>query len=217
MKQSNPNQHKSAILSMVAMILLLAAQTATAGYKASIFGITVSCSSVAADAYYDPNDNTLTVDVAGSASLSIVVTPLAALDWGQYADIYIVGDTANLTVLSIKGTATCVPFVCGNVGYVKTFLLNGGVVGDTDTYGLDFGLGMVSAYSPASISMKKSCATAQVLGYSTAAAATAPTVNGQDLAVPRAKAEKVKASDNAAAQKRALIGRVRTGLEARER
>jgi hypothetical protein len=216
MKQSNPIQHKSAILSLVAMTLL-AAQTATAGYKAVVFGVTVSCSSLAADAYYDSGDNTLTVDVAGSASLNIVVTPSAAAAWGEYVDIYIVGDTASLTTLSIKGTATCIPFVCGNVGYVKTFLLNGGVVGDTDTYGLDFGLGMVSSYSPASISMKRSCATAQVLGYSTAAAATVPTVNGQDPAAPQVKAGKVKASDNATAQKQALIGRVRAGLEARER
>jgi hypothetical protein len=74
-------------------------------------------------------------------------------------------DAATLKSIKIKGSDTCTPFVCGQVNYVGTFSLQNGVVGDTDFYGLDFGLGMVSPLQPTKIAIKNGYATAQMFGF----------------------------------------------------
>jgi hypothetical protein len=219
MKKYIANINRLPLTVLCTTLLLLFVDHATAG-KVVVNGITVSFSKTAAvSAYYDSTDGTLTVSVSGNGALSITVGSTASASWGQYADIYILGSSANLSALTIKGAATCVPFVCGEVGYVKSFALSKGVVGDTDSYGRDFGLGMTANTVPSSISLKNSYTTAQLLGYSNTSA-LAPASNSADaLAAPEIKLVKVgsaegKVPENAAtssdvnAQKQALIEKI---------
>jgi len=158
----------SSVLHIVLVVAFLGALTAPgdAKYKAVIGGITVSYSNDGATAFFDPDDGTLTILVAQSGgSLNVVVSATAFFSWGSFVDIYIVADDAVMHSIKIKSTGACVPFVCGQVGYVQTFSLTNGVVGDTETYGQDFGLGMVFLSDPAKISIQQGYATAQVLGF----------------------------------------------------
>ncbi|MBI3853264.1 MAG: hypothetical protein HY298_23690 [Verrucomicrobia bacterium] len=201
-------------LAVVIVSLMLAfASRSEAGFKTVIDGISVSYSGDGANAYYDPNDGTLTVAVSQSGgSLNIIVGPNAYLAWGTYTDIYILADGATLKSINIKGALNCTPFVAGQVNYVTKFTLLGGVVGDTDYYGQDFGLGMVSSAIPVSISLKKSYATAQLFGYPNATArpeplSAAPPASGERL-TQDSQSTKNYTTSTAVIDKRSLIERL---------
>lgn len=152
-------------IAALSFLLLSASRSEAASYKRIIDGITVSYSGEAV-AYYDTNDNTLTVEIGtGGGNLNITVGSTASYYWGSGVDIYILAGNDILKSISIKGNWSCVPYVCGDVYYVNKFSLMNGVVGDTIYYGPSFGLGMNSSYIPAAISLKNSYATAQIFGY----------------------------------------------------
>lgn len=158
--------HSFGIAMAVSCFLLLSAARSEASYKTVIGGITVSYSGYAV-AYYDSTDDTLTVEIDSSGgSLNISVGSTASSYWGSYVDVYINAPGYVMKSMSIKGNAYCTPYVCGNIYYVDKFSLSGGVVGGTDYYGRDFGLGMTSNYIPTAVSMKYSYALAQIFGYS---------------------------------------------------
>ena len=170
---------------LVTSLVAIIASESAAKFKTVIDGITVTYSNDGADAYFDPEDGTLTVEIDGSGgALGIVVGPTAFFYWGDYVDIYILADNAALKSIKIKGAETCIPFVCGQVGSVGSFSLTNGVVGGTDTYGQDFGIGRVSPFEPAKISLKQSYALAQVLGYAYKLTATIDKGNGGMPGVP---------------------------------
>jgi hypothetical protein len=158
-----------------------------AKYKTEIGGITITYSKDGAIAFFDADDGTLTiaVDESGGA-LKVVVGPSAAFFWGPYVDMYILADDAILKSVTIKGTDSCTPFVCGQVGSTSTFTLLNGAVGDTDFYGQDFGLGMVAPSTPAKVLLKNGWATAQVLGfaYESAGLAEASSIDWPEKHIP---------------------------------
>ena len=147
-------------------LMLTFAGRAYAGYKTNIYGVLVSYSGIGANAYYNINDNTLTVEVTESGgTLNITVGPDAPDVWGNFVDIHIVAGAVTLKAINIKGTIDCTPYVAGQVDFVGKFSLLNGVVGNTEAYGLNYGLGMVSLYIPFTISLKNSYCTAQLFGY----------------------------------------------------
>jgi hypothetical protein len=148
------------------LFIASAGRSLAAGYKTIIGGITVSYSLPGASAYWDTNDNTLTISIGQSGgSLSVSVGSTAYASWGNGVDIYILADNASFKSISIKGTPACWAYVCGDVYYTSKFAMTDGVVGNTLAYGPDFGLGMAAPSAPTSISLKNSWTTAQLLGY----------------------------------------------------
>ena len=146
-------------------------QSEAGGYKTVIGGVTVSYSGTGALAYYynwGGGTNALIVEVAQSGgSLKISVGPTASSYWGGYVDVLIFAYSpiAELKSITIKGQPDCRAYIAGEVGYVSKLSITDGVVGDTDYYGYDQGLWMAEDYIPASVSMKSSWATAQVLAW----------------------------------------------------
>lgn len=157
--------HSLGIAIAVICFLLLSAARSEASYKTVIGGITVSYSGYAV-AYYDSYDDTLTVEIDSSGgSLNISVGSTATNSWGGYVDVFIDAGGVVMKSMSIKGSPACTPYVCGNIYYVDKFSMSLGVIGGTDTYGRDVGLGMTSTYIPTAVSMKYSYALAQIFGY----------------------------------------------------
>jgi hypothetical protein len=143
-----------------------AGRSLAAGYKTVMGGITVSYSLPGAVAYYDTNDNTLTISVSQSGgSLNVTIGSTAYASWGNGVDIYILAGSTTFKSISIKGTPSCWPYVCGDIFYTAKFSLFDGVVGNTVYYGMNFGLGAASTAITPSISLKNSWTTAQLLGY----------------------------------------------------
>jgi hypothetical protein len=136
-----------------------------ASFKQVIGGVTVSYSGDGT-AYHDPDDGTITISLTSNdGTLNVTVGPDALASWGSYVDIYILADSVALKGINIKGTVACRPYVCGNVGYVSKFSMVLGVVGNTNYYGVNYGLGMGSDYVPGTVTLKNSYTTAQLLGY----------------------------------------------------
>jgi hypothetical protein len=139
--------------------------------RTNIGGITISYSGTAGSAYFDPTDETLTIEIpypSGSVpgSLTVTVGPDAPATWSSAVDIYILADDATFKSINIKGTELCTPFICGNVDYCSKFALLSGVIGSTASYGPDFGLGIFSSFAPpVTISLKNSYTTAQLFGF----------------------------------------------------
>lgn len=156
---------KGVWIAIVAVGFLLLANRSEASYKTVIGGITVSYSGEA-NAYYDPDDGTLTVKIlSDGGSLSVTVGTAANVSWSNGVDVYIMANDKTLKSINIKGSLSCTPYVCGDVWYVSKFALSYGVIGNTVYYGGSFGLGMGSNYVPASVSLKNSYTTAQLFGY----------------------------------------------------
>ena len=152
---------------IVACILFASASRSfAAGYRAVIGGVTVSYSLPGAAAYYDTNDNTLTIVVTqNGGSLNVTVGSTAYASWGNSLDIYILAGNTTFKSISIKGTPSCWPFICGDIYYTGKFALFDGCIGNTVYYGVNFGLGAASTGITPSISLKNSWTTAQLLGY----------------------------------------------------
>src|SRR5437667_2180457 len=129
---------------VVVALIIFAASQCHAGYKNVIGGITVTYSGDGAEAYYDPNDGTLTISVTESGgSLKVTAGPEAPATWGGYADVYILADNAVFKSIAFKGSPSVLLYLTGQVFYVGKFSLTYGVVGSTDSYP-DQGVGMVS-------------------------------------------------------------------------
>ena len=155
-----------AIFIVAFLMIGFTGRSLAAGYKTVIGGITVSYSLQGASAYYNTNDNTLTISVSQSGgNLNVTVGSTAYGTWGSSVDIYIAADNTSFKSISIKGTPSCWPYIAGDVYYTSKFTLFDGVVGNTVYYGADYGLGAASTAVTSSISLKNSWTTAQLLGY----------------------------------------------------
>jgi len=118
-------------------------------------------------AFVNGTDGTLTIQIADSeGNLTVRCGDEAYLDWGDFCDIYIDAPAASVNRINLKGKPETQLHVCGNVAYVKNFKLKYGSVGDTESYGPDFGLYNTSLVPPNKILIKWGWATAPVLGLS---------------------------------------------------
>src|ERR1041385_2508693 len=107
-----------AIFIVACLMIGFTGRSLAAGYKTVIGGITVAYSLPGASAYYDADDNTLTISVSQSGgSLNVTVGSTAYATWGSTMDIYILAGNASFKSISIKGTPSCWPFICGDVYY----------------------------------------------------------------------------------------------------
>jgi len=118
-------------------------------------------------AFVNGTDGTLTVQIADSdGNLTVKCGDEAYLDWGDFCDIYIDAPAASVNRINLKGRPETQLRVAGEVDYVKTFKLKYGSVGDTESYGPDFGLYNTSLIPPNKILIKYGWTTAPLLGVS---------------------------------------------------
>jgi hypothetical protein len=147
------------VLLLLTIALLTIAATAgpsqSAGYSVTIGGVRVSYSKAGCFAYYDQQDDTLTVEIFEDAgNLTITAQPTAASNWGGYTDVYVLGDDALIRGMSLNGRIDNPLYVTGQVAYTKKFSSKYTVVGGTDYYGTT-GLGSSDFLPyPDSISMR---------------------------------------------------------------
>jgi hypothetical protein len=197
-------------LILAAAMLLASTNPSEAKSKIIVGGVTVSFSGNGLLAYYYEPDGTLSIEVPAQTggSLTITVGSTAYLSWGNFVDIYLLADFASLKSITVKGHATCTPFVVGQVGFVNKFALSKGVIGGTDYYGVDFGLGMVSPFIPSAISLKQSYTTAQLFGYPYEYVRPANAGRAAGSADAAATGEAVIHKREASPEKAALIRRI---------
>jgi hypothetical protein len=150
---------------LVGVALLAAGSTAEALHWELVGGVWVGYDTPFFDAYYDPFDDTLTVEVyASGGPLVVEATALASFFWGPYCDVYIWADGASITNMKFKGHDTCWLYVAGFVEFANKFMMKKGVVGELDDYVDDFGLYRDSIFGPKKILMKWGHASGAVLG-----------------------------------------------------
>jgi hypothetical protein len=138
-----------------------------AAYVADIDGVKVSYSLPGCTASVDGTDGTLTIEITESGGdLLVKCGEEAYLEWGYFCDIYIDAPDASINTMILKGNLETQLHVAGNVDYVDNFKLKYGSVGDTDSYGVDFGLYNTLPVPPNKILIKWGWATAPVLGVS---------------------------------------------------
>lgn len=141
-----------------------------AGYTVTIGGVKVSYTKAGCSAYYDQNDDTLTIELSQDAgNLTVTAQRTAAQNWGGYTDVYIAGDDSMVKGITLNGRSDNPFYVVGQIAYTKKFSSNYTVIGDTDYYG-DTGLGSADAMPwPDSISMKNGGCVGPLFGvdYST--------------------------------------------------
>jgi len=142
------------------------APPARTSYKAVVAGIKVTYSKVRCRAWHDLADNTLMIRIwEGHGTLNVVAKDEALLSWDERCDVVIDAPETYVKKIIAKGIQDWMDlYVCGQVGYVKNFILKDGYVGNTLHYGEAFGLGS-DAMDPANkILIKRGAATAPVLG-----------------------------------------------------
>jgi hypothetical protein len=138
-----------------------------AEYVADIGGIKVRYTKPGCLAFYNDEDDTLTVQVTESGGdLLVKCGDEAYLVWDDSCDLRISAPGASINTMILKGNLETQLHVAGEVDYVKSFKLKYGSVGDTDFYGPDFGLYNTSLVPPNKILFKWGWATAPVLGVS---------------------------------------------------
>ncbi len=135
-------------------------------YKAFVNDVKVVYSQPTCFACYDDLADTLLISVWGDEPgvLTVVAREEAALFWNDRCDIVIDAPDASLKKINLKGRPETQLYVCGQVRYVKNFILKHGYVGNTLSYGEDFGLGSTAEDPAKKILIKRGAATAPVLG-----------------------------------------------------
>lgn len=144
------------ILIALCFLIGLAGAGSARGAGSSVYlrGVLVKYSLPGMDAYYDADDETLTIDVWQSGGkLSVRVTDEAYYYWGDYIDIYLLADDRHLPSVTIKGSPLCFPYIAGQFGCLDKFSLTEGCVGGTDYYG-EMGIGMSACSMLVSVKMK---------------------------------------------------------------
>jgi hypothetical protein len=166
------NAKKSLLLlgMLAATLAPTAGPSPLAGYTVTLGGVKVSYTKSGCVAYYDQNDDTLTVELSQDAgNLTVTAQRTAAQSWGGYTDIYIAGDDSLVKAITLNGRSDNPFYVTGQIAYTKKFSSNYTVIGDTDFYG-DNGLGSSDLMPwPDSISMKNGGCVGPLFGvdYST--------------------------------------------------
>ena len=137
-------------------------------YKTLILDVKVLYSKPTCFACYNTLNDTLLIAVWGDEAgiLTVTANDDAPTYWGPRCDIFIDAPGASINRVKLKGTEETELYVCGQVDYVKNFVLKHGYVGGTEDYGEEFGLGS-SAQDPAKkILIKWGATTAPVFGAS---------------------------------------------------
>jgi PKD repeat protein len=138
-----------------------------AGYNFEHGAIRVLYSKPGCEAYYDPDDDILVIEISESdGDLTVKCGRDAHLYWDDYCDVYIDAPDASINTINLKGTPETQLYVCGEVGSVRNLKLKYGCIGDTGRYGPDFGLVNTSLALPDKIKILWGWATAPVLGVS---------------------------------------------------
>jgi PKD repeat protein len=134
-------------------------------YKTIINDIKVKYNKGGCFARYSDLDGTLTIDIwEDDGVLDLTCGEDASTYWGPRCDVFIYAPDTSIKKIHLKGTPETELYVCGQVGYVKKFILKHGFLGDTDYYGPDVGLGSAAQDPPKKILLKWGAATAAVLG-----------------------------------------------------
>ncbi len=145
---------RSAILSL--LLLCAASPLLGAGFSANIDGVVVKYSLPGANAYYDPDDETLTINITQSGgTLSVTATKTAQAVWGSYVDVYMAGADVEFKSLKFTGREECRFYITGQCYHIRNFGLAFGYVGGTDFYG-DRGIGMSGPFVIPTVKMRYS-------------------------------------------------------------
>jgi predicted outer membrane repeat protein len=136
-------------------------------YKTVIDDIKVTYTKPTCFACYNEYNETLLIAVWGDEPgvMNVIAREEASTYWGDACDVYIDAPDASLKKIHLKGRPEIQLYVCGQVDYVKNFILKHGYVGDTVHYGPDNGLGSAMLESPKKILIKWGAATAPLLGW----------------------------------------------------
>jgi PKD repeat protein len=138
-----------------------------AAYRFELGEIMVRYSKPGALAFHNPADDTLTIEIYDDdGDLKVICGPVPDLGWEDHCDVYIDAPTTLINTINLKGTPEMQVRVTGEVGYVKSFRLKYGTVGNTEYYGPDVGLSSGSLELPNKIKIKRGWMTAPVLGVS---------------------------------------------------
>ncbi|NUN97402.1 MAG: hypothetical protein HUU16_14660 [Candidatus Omnitrophica bacterium] len=119
----------------------------------NVFGITVKFTGFG-NAYYDPTDDTLTVEGGFPGNITITVTRTAFLFWPEgYVDVYLLLGGSNVGTLTVKAFSNFQAYVTGAVNFVNKVSFTNGNLGGTDFYGND-GVVINSFFNPAQVTLK---------------------------------------------------------------
>ncbi len=134
-------------------------------YKTIIDDIKVVYNKGGCFARHNEVDGTLTIDIwEDDGILTVTCLEEASTYWGPRCDIYIHAPDTSVKMIKLIGSLETDLYVCGQVGYVKKFILKHGFVGDTSFYGPEVGLGSAVQDPPKKILLKWGSTTAPVLG-----------------------------------------------------
>jgi PKD repeat protein len=136
-------------------------------YKAVIDGVKVIYSQPTCFATYNELQESLLIVVWGDVpgALKVIAKEDAPALWGSRCDVVIEAPDTYIKKVIAKGIQDRMDmYVCGQVGYVRNFILKDGYVGGTLHYGEDFGLGSDAMDPSNKILIKRGAAAAAVLG-----------------------------------------------------
>jgi PKD repeat protein len=134
-------------------------------YRTIIDDIKVTYDRGGCFARYNELDGTLRIEVwEDDGILTVTCREEASTYWGPRCDVYIYAPDTFVKMIKLIGSLETDLYVCGQVGYVKKFILKHGFVGDTSFYGPEVGLGSAVQDPPKKILLKWGSATAPVLG-----------------------------------------------------
>ena len=134
-------------------------------YKTIVDDIKVTYNRGGCLAWHNELDDTLRIEVLeDGGTLNLTAGEEAATYWDSRCDVYIYAPDASIKKINLKGRPETQLYVCGQVGYVKNFVLKYGHVGDTLSYGPEVGLGSAALDPPKKILIKAGWSTAPVLG-----------------------------------------------------
>ena len=134
-------------------------------YKTIVDDIKVTYNRGGCLAWHNELDDTLRIEVLeDGGTLNLTAGEDAATYWDSRCDVYIYAPDVSIKKINLKGRPETQLYVCGQVGYVKNFVLKYGHVGDTLSYGPEVGLGSAALDPPKKILIKAGWSTAAVLG-----------------------------------------------------
>ena len=154
-------------------------------YKAVINGVKVTYTKPTCFATYNDMQDSLLIAVWGAepGALKVIAKEDAPALWGSTCDVVIDAPDTYIKKIIAKGIQDLMDlYVCGQVGYVKNFILKDGYVGDTGHYGVDFGLGSNAMDPSKKVLIKRGAATASVFGIGYPELRSIPASVGEALA-----------------------------------
>ena len=140
---------------------------AGAAYKAVINGVKVTYSRPTCFACYNDMQDSLLIAVWGDepGALKVIAMEDAPALWGSSCDIVLDAPDTYIKKVIAKGIQDLMDlYVCGQVGYVKNFILKDGYVGGTGHYGEEFGLGSTTQDPAKKILIKRGATTGPMFG-----------------------------------------------------